>query len=360
MVFEILAINRVIAAIAYGITYTHLIKHAANIAIPKYRGFIVSLIHTCLMLGVFINAINFSVKVKPGMEPFGTEQFGIFYTIIGLILAALFTTESPLRLIQKKNENKALENLADLRTALIEEDDDVVAAFQDLKLMIEEDAHERWWRFYSQSNVFPMILTLILKLSFFLSFNYIINEALANDFYFENGSQDFSSLTLVGVRFVAILVTLATIDFSRKWHMLAIFGVGTCSLILCGLTFAPFEESRGYVYAFCIIFQIFSGIGTGALADIYMAEAFSVTKRPLAISIIVSIELLLQYFVYQFCFDIEMTPYAKSVVYGVTGTFTIIISCFLFLVAPETVGLTLRHTRDACRTMVFKNIKYEF
>jgi hypothetical protein len=309
------------------------------------------------MLGVFINAINFSMKVKPGKEPFGTEQFAIFYTVIGLILAALFTTESPLRLIQKKNPIKALENMADLRTALIEEDDEVVAAFEDLKLMIQEDANERWWRFYSQSNIFPMILTLILKISFFLTFNYIINEALADDFYFENESHDFSSLTLTGVRFIVILVTLATIDYSRRWHMLGIFGAGTCSLLLCGLTFAPFEESRPYVYALCIIFQIFSAIGTGTLADIFMAEAFSVTKRPLSISIIVSIELLLQYLIYQFCFAIEMTLFEKSFVYGVTGTLLIIISCFLFLVAPETARMTLRETRDACRTMIFTSIK---
>lgn len=333
---------------AFGICYTHLIKHAANIAVPQYRGSIVSLIHFSLILGGFINAINFIpfINAEIAERIKGTEYFGIVYSAVGVVLAVLFTTESPLRLIMKNEENKALEAMSDLRTGTPEEDEEVIAAFHELKVMLQEEEEEKWWQIFSSCNLFPLFFVFALKLSFFLSFNFLINEVLADDLFLQTEINDFSSLLLLGVRLFGVCFVIFTIDKKRRWHIIGIVGAAISCLVLCGLSFTPSDETHTATFIFCVIFEFSSGIGIGVLGDVYAAEVFSTTRRPFSISVIVGIEFILQYVAYEIGTRTEMTDEVKTGIYGVSGILLVFIASFSFFFAPETSKLSLRNSRD--------------
>lgn len=294
---------------------------------------------------------NFQIIIIAAEEMVGTEFYGIIYTAVGVILAILFTTESPLRLIQKGRENKALEAMSDLRTGIPEEDDEVIAAFHELKVMLEEEKNQQWWEIFHRNNMFPLIFVFALKLSFFLSFNFLINEVLADDFHLQSDKYDFSSLFLIGMRLIGIVIVMFTIDKKRRWHVIGIIGSAVSALILCGLVFAPYDEVRPAVYVFTTLFEISSGIGIGVLGEVYASEVFSTTRRPLSISLVVAVESILQYAVYEFGTGLEITSELKSIVYGISGVLLALIASFTLFFAPETAKLSLRDSRDVSKDL---------
>lgn len=333
--------------IAFGMVYTILIKHAADVAHPKTRGFIVGLIHSSIVLGILINALSFLNK-----DAFLVSGVcGVVFTSLGILSIFLLMVESPVDLIKRKKSEEALKVIAHLRK-MSEDDNEVLETFEEFKEMIKEDKNENWWNFVSKKNFFPILPAFLLKVSYVLSYNYTFNcLIMPDDFSYNQWSRtNNASIVVASVRMIGVTIGLFTIDMSRIRHFYAISFTGFLALILSGLAY--FTTPDVYLSSapiLAVIFLIFSGISLGVLPDVYASEIFSNTKKPMTFFFLVTVEFGSQFLIFSVNKSVDMTIGTKAFHYGITGLMLLGIGIKLFLLAPETAKMSLRESKNMFR-----------
>lgn len=339
---------RIIAGLSHGIVYPTLLIHASEVAIPRMRGMVVSLVNFCIIVGVFnLSSSIMPVHVTKSHEIDPTRTIGLnglICIVTGILLAIFFNRESPVFLIRKYRDQEAVNIMVRLRSES-HETVDISRDFNEFKVMVMEDSKSNL-NIFDRNNRWPLLVVMMMKIIFVASFNMPLNlimlEAVETELY--DGVNDISGMCLSGTRWIVMLGMLFVIDFKRtKFYMISAGCSGFIVLLLLYVIESSgggFDEST-IIAILAFIFQAFSGIAVGSLADVYATEAFDTKKKPMSIAFVSIIEFLLQIFMVStfFYYEIQL-----KLLMGVTGVAMLV--GFLFYVVPDTSKMSLRNARN--------------
>ena len=297
-----------------------------------------TLIHTSLLTGIFmISLINqqvYSVRTIDVSSEVIIGVIGVIVVPIGTLLAFFYLLESPVYLIKNQREDEALEVLIRLRNKK-KENQEIRDEFNELKQMVDEDEQNQ--KKFDSKHMKQFIVIVLLKLSFVATFNLPINflfiSSVGTDFY--NGV----------LRMGVCLVTMFFVDINKKQILIASAGLSGIVLFSSVSSFVSTDKYNDSLAAVVIalMFQLFTGLGIGSLADIYSTEAFNTNKKPQCIAFATSIEYIVQIILVYCTFSYKISPYVILV-----PSFLMLIgtSFVVWYFIPDTKHMSLREARN--------------
>lgn len=297
-----LLVGRIFAGLSHGICYVTVLIHAGEIAAPKLRGMIVSLVHLSLFVGVFITSSTNLQKIDLG-NYFGHLEFNrllgiiaIVFTLFGAVLMYFFHVESPMFYICKQKSQKAQDVMLILRNET-EISDETRNDFEQLHRLVTEDLADGEG-VLDTTNLRSLTSMICLKLAFICTFSMPVNIKLLRISSIVLGvdSIDPSALILSSARLVTLLVTMMFLDSCRR--ILASVSATVLTLLMLTLTISTVIDALGSNTSVMIIlaylFQISSAIGIGLHVDVYSTECYSSIKKPESIAHSVAVECVVQ------------------------------------------------------------------
>lgn len=339
---------RILAGFTHGLVYPIIIIQCSEIAMPNIRGASLALIHICIILGLFVVSM-FELMKTDIREEFANVNFllGLMALICGLISATpnYFTKVSPVQYLVEKKEAKALKVMLFLN-AESRETNSIRNEFNELRAMVEEDETSSY-KMLADGNLSPLILVLLMKIAYVLSFNLLLNlsrYSSTNMFVVQRTSQDFVILAAFFIRLSTSLITLCSIDaLGRRKLFLISSGGASLTLFVFGIFGAAYWNSTANG-TLLIIFEIFCGLGVGITADVYSGEAFGTFKKGKSIAFVTTIEYFLQICIILIAVPITRTT--VSITSFVCSIFMLAITVYLYFMLPETAKKSIRQTRN--------------
>lgn len=311
------------------------------------RGMLVSTLNYLIFTSVFLCG-SLTLPVDEDFEAF--QWFGIttiIFCIMSFIFIPIFTRESPVALIKQKKYNEALSLMIRVRCES-NETWTIRNEFNELKAMVEEDEQSSSGIF-DEGNLRPLMFITLLKIGFVLSFNYGLNMIRLNYSTVYIGEETNSTvMVLMGIRMVAGLITLFTIDSKgRKPHFYFAFGGSSILLIVMAVVaaFDPTDVSWP-LEILQILYEIAGGIGMGMISDVYSSEAFNTTKKPKSIFFSSSVEFFLQAVIIAVTFNVTLSSTYSWIYLTASGVLLLAITAFLFKKLPETAKMSIRQSRN--------------
>ena len=347
-------IARVLAGLSYGIVYITLIVHGGEVAVPKLRGFAITMIHFCLFVGILISSTTihqvYSIRTHYYEPNTIVGIIGIIITIQAILLQLFISRESPIFLIQRGREQEALDVMIRLRSES-QENWTIRNEFDETKRMLFEDAQSNS-NIFGGKNLKPLLLVLLLKVSFVVSFNMPLNLIwLENtELKFYDGITDTSGIYLSSIRMLLIAASVYYVDGRKKKLMITSTSVSGFILIVVAIFYNRFDDFFGSsaLITMAFLFQFFVGTGIGLIGDIYSSEAFNTTKKPLSVAFTSTIEFLLQIFLIAMYFYLDETNFEFLAI----SCFTmLLISGIITYYLPDTSNTSLREARNMFRTL---------
>lgn len=351
---EGIIVARLIAGAAHGVIYVVLLEHAAENAEQRNRGCLISSLNLMLMTGTFLFAVfRYSLTIN------ATITVDRLVGIIGLLLSALaalmatfFTYESVPYLLRIGNDRKALHNMMRLRTESVETMK-VHQDLQEMRLMVSEDKLESR-NILTKSNCQPLMLMTAIKMMAFCGNNWLLNiiQIRIVAFILLPASVDLAPIILTVVRFVMSFVATFVADLMPRKLMLAISGASTgLVLLVMGILEVSVTQRTGAgAYAllvFCVLLQVTVAFGIDPLQHILMSEAFSLRKKTWSITSISVLENTTHILAIIIFMNSGVTTDVMIAIPFVAAVVIAVLTPILYFTMPETVGMTLRETRDA-------------
>ena len=335
--------SRILGGLSHGIAYLTVLIHGCEIAKGHLRGYVMTLIHSSLLVGVYMLSLindqiyrNLSYDVSPDVV---IGIIGVVVVPIGMILAFFFTLESPVYLIQNQREDEALAVLIRLRNRKME-NQEIRAEFNELKQMIDEDAQNQ--KTFDRNHVKQLLIIILLKLSFVASFNLPINFLFMSTV----GADFYNALLRMALCFLSMFY----VDINKKQTLIASVGFSGVVLISSTVAFVASDNFKGSLAAVLIalLFQVSAGKGIGSLADIYSTEVFNTYKKPTYIAIATSIEYIVQISLVCSVLYYDISFYAISPYAILIPSFIIMLgtSFVVWYFVPDTNGMSLREARN--------------
>ncbi|CAO1322581.1 unnamed protein product [Diamesa serratosioi] len=339
-------IGRLLAGFSHGISYITVLIHGCEVVVPKIRGYVLTTIHLCLLVGIFISAT--SILHYQSTSLFDTNQHlgtnGLIFVSVGLVLGAFLSRESPVFFLQQKREQEAIEMMIRLRSESTE-NQVIRNEFNELKIMLTEDAQSNG-KIFGLTNRNSLFLIVLLRISFVISFNLPLNMIWleSGERQFEESMTDPSGIILSGLRFIVTLVVMFAVDSRKKMLVITSTGLLGALFLLMAILYkfpADVVGSMGIMFM-AILFQFFGGLGIGSIGDIYSSEAFNTTKKPASIAFTTSIEFLLQLLLIFIKLNINISYFTMMTIFCII---MFLICNILVFFLPETGNMSLREAR---------------
>lgn len=342
-----ISFGRVLGGISHGIVYIIVLIHASEVSIPKLRGYNISVINLCMIVGVLMTSCNISEIYKTrSYEIDPTRMLGISGIVcitIGIMLGLFLNRESPVYLLRKYQEREALNLLVRLRSEL-HETISIKREFDELTLMVKEDSR---CNMNITNYCYPFVIEIILKTIFVSTFNMPLNTYFLElaKIHFYDGEVDRTGIYLLSARLTSILIFMFLIDFNRiKLFILSCFGSG---IILLFLSFDKVTDDSLYSVIIPISFQLFAGIAISNISDIYAVDSVNTRFKPIFICITSIYETVLQIILTVSYFYFKITIHNLLTIFGIIMLFGLFAYpfCFKYTLLPDTSGLNLRQAR---------------
>lgn len=350
---EAIIVARLLAGTAHGVLYVVLLEHAAENAEQNNRGYLISSLNLSLSTGAFVFAVfRYSLPITAAITVDRIVGIiGLLLSALAALLATCLTFESVPYLLRTGNDTKALINMMRLRT----ESSETMKVHQDLqemKLMVNEDMLENR-NILTKSNWRPLMFMTAIKVMAFCGNNWLLNTIQVRivAFVLFPASEHLAPFILTGVRFVMSFVVTLVADLMPRKLMLAISGAATgVVLLVMGILEASVTQRTGagayILLVFCVLHQLTIAFGIDPLQHILMSEAFSLTKKSWSITSISVLEHLMQIIAISIFMNIEVTSAVMIAIPFVAAVLIAVLTLILYFTMPETVGMTLRETRD--------------
>lgn len=322
---------RFIGGIGHGLCYVAAIQYLGEISDDNIRGRFGTLLHLFLLKGGIIStplAINL---MSFGMDANRFLGINIVqFSLSAILLIFLFYKESPVTLIAAGKDESALKMLMILK-GKDEETDEITKSFNDAKAMVLED-RKKDSGIFTDGNVRPLLIVILLRLSFVLSFNFVLKQLHFH--YLHEASPDFNYNFISNtLHTLTTVIVLFTIDSGKRLHFL-FSAVGTSlTLIFVGMAFA-FDLNFIFKIILFLSFEIFSAIGLGLTAHIYSAEAFCLSKQTRSIAFTAIVENITQ--IALIFFPPQHSSSFDLIFIITSGSCLLLIAIYLYFELPET------------------------
>ncbi|KAJ6635935.1 Solute carrier family 2, facilitated glucose transporter member 5 [Pseudolycoriella hygida] len=352
--YAVIVICRLLTSVGYGAAFIAVITHAGENASRNMRGIIVSTINCMLFVGIFIS-LHVTGAV-PVYADFSSERILAIITLIFIVASVICTITATIEtvpyLLRKNRTVDALENMKNLRGVAIESPQ-LKSEMDELKLMIIQDKEDNR-NVFANGNVKPLLLILSIRLMAALTNNYSINlicVAFGERVLYHH---QYAPLMIIAPRVATSALQIFYADFfARKVQLIVSATLAGLFLVVFGVLFNTLNITwmeRYYIPCiFAMYFQFFCGMGIQQMADVYLSEAFSTSKKPWSLSSIILIEHSFQIFMTGMAF-VPISRGGLNALIFATGILVILITVVLMFVMPETKGKTLKQTRDLFRS----------
>lgn len=232
--YYLVLISRIFSGFAHGYAYLTAIVHGSEIVNQKMRGMIISSLQLCIITSALLTPTFSATMVEESFEAFQwLGILGIIYAIMGLIFAILMTKESPVMLMREKKFDQAMSIMIKVRNETTETWT-IKNEFNELKAMVEEDM-ETSKSIFKDGNKRPLMLIILLKVAFVISFNYGVNivRLKYTSIFVSQEGYNFSALIYLTIRVCTFVFTMFSIEYyGRKTHMVASHAGKRFNLIL--------------------------------------------------------------------------------------------------------------------------------
>jgi hypothetical protein len=268
--------------------------------------------------------------------------FNLVFSLLAIAMTVIFYKESPLTLIRRNREDEALKVMLLLRSEA-EETPEIAETLDEFRAMVAEEKYLNEGIF-REGNTKPLMIVLLLKLAFVLTFNYAMKTVhfdLTKDAAFNY------NFILNLVHTFTVVFVLFTIDKGRHIHfMISGFGTSLILIVFGGLRAKTLAHTDLLIFLMFVAFELFSASGIGLTAVTYSTEAFCSPKKPTSIAFTGVVES---------CLQILFVIWAENVVYSnvfdvvlllFSGSILGLISVFLLRKLPETSNISLRSARN--------------
>lgn len=340
-------IARFIAGIGHGFAYVAVCQHFGEISIDTQRGRIGTSLHLFMLKGGIIsgNVIINYFSVDSRMDP--NRFLGIcclFLCCFAILATLTLYKESIVTLIQSSTREDAIKTMM-LLQGQFEETAEITDTYNELKMMVSEDKLKSA-DIFSEGNLKPLIMVLLLRMSFVLSFNFAIKYIHFTLVHDSKPLFDYTFILNFAHTFVVVVV-LFTIDrYGRRAHILLSAGATSVVFIIFGCLQAFYSVSALLIFIMLTLFELFSAIGLGLTAHIYSTEAFVTTKKPGSISFTSIIEHCLQ-IMFVVWVQIVTDAYLLCIILLlISGIVLGFITIYFDRHLPETKNLSIREARN--------------
>ncbi|XP_017080306.1 uncharacterized protein LOC108114063 [Drosophila eugracilis] len=331
---------RYLDGLANGLVFVPALSTVGEIAVSEIRGLLASSVEQLSSnTGILMQLIYTAVwQVDWNVVIVADQVHGVLSIIYGVIALALSLTvcvESPVHLLMRSNEQRAIVALRHLQRPYMVTSETLLR-LDEHKLYVA--ANREMCLKESLQKGFPSLLKLLaLRLLGILSLNYIICSGL-----YETASQFMSSfhawiyvvfgvLRWCGCFFVVLLMDTTG---RKKPTLFGTFSTGAFAIAYANL----FGRTPHMITALVMFFslQFFAGLGQCASA-VYLTEAFPLGIKPHLVAVVYTVELITR---------LLLCSFAPSIV-GITAYFHVLgtLSMVLFLLGifclPETRLITL-------------------
>lgn len=346
-------VARLLAGGAHGVLYLVLLGHAAENAEQNNRGYLISSLNLSLMTGAFFFAVfHYTIPLPSAITVDRLVGIiGLVLSAVAALLATFYTVESVPYLLRSGNDTKALHNIMRLRTESVETMK-VHQDLQEMKLMVSEDMLETR-NIFTKNNWRPLLFMSAIKVMAFCGNNWVLNiiQIQIIAFVLFPTSAHLAPLILTAVRFLMTMVMTYVADLMPRKLMLTISGASTgFVLLVTGILEVTVTQRTGagaYVLlAFCVLHQLTVAFGIDPLQHILVSEAFSLTKKTWSITAISALENTLHILALAIFMNVGLTSDVMIAIPFIAAVIVAVMTPILYFTMPETVGMTLRQTRD--------------
>lgn len=344
--FYVVIFTRFFAGIAHGWTYVTVISHISENTSDTRRGFVAGCNNFFFISGIVLTASISNSFPRTGIDPLRFLAIVmLLFSALAILLTILMYKESPLVLIQGGEDLKAVNTLTYLRgvsfeTLQIQED------YNELKVMTIED-NKTTSGLFIEGNLRPLLITLLLKFAFVLSFNYPINMIRFPTSYLAETHGFYGFLFYFFPRLIVALIVVFSIEISRRLHMLTSAAGTSILLVVMGIIkIVNFDNAKDIDLIIIIIYEIIATFGLSIATNVYDAEAFSTPKKMKSIAFTSIIENFIQIILILFAAYMDHTKIYNITVLMSCGFLLAIATICLYITLPETKNLSIRQTRS--------------
>lgn len=201
------------------------------------------------------------------------------------------------------------------------------------------------------SNLRPLMLTLLLKIAFVLSFNSTLNVIRLNVGF----ASDFVLVWSILPRLLIGFIVMYTIEHGRRIHLMTSSLLTAFTIIILSIL-KLFQLQYNLIdLILFIVFEISISIGIGAVVNVYDAEAFRTIKKVKSIAFTSIIEqilqiifILLNIYIFNDTTKVISMKYSEEIFLLSSAVLLIVISIYMFYHQrlPETKSVSIRRTRN--------------
>ncbi|XP_055591360.1 facilitated trehalose transporter Tret1-like [Uranotaenia lowii] len=355
------AVARVLIGFGHGVAFLVLPIHASEIVINRQRGANVASISNSVIVGALIFGIISPMEMYNfGMNPLRLIGIvGIVLTGFGGLLSIFIFYESPVFLMKRGRDDKAIKAMMKLRTESVETWE-LRNDFDELKAMIsEEEQHSK--SIFSDGNLRPLIVLALAKVATVLSFNMALNvvRILILSTLFLTTTYNTSAMIISGVRVVVTFIAMLTVDrFGRK--MSFTFSSLTSGILLTVLgVFFLISQSihRDVAIGMVLAYEVLASLGLTFIPDVYLSEAFPLIKKSASIGVIQTVENICQ-LIFVCIMHLGVRVYIGDVLVG-CGAPLLALSVVFFLLLPETARMSLRQSSAEFSKQGMNHLNYK-
>ncbi|XP_058463133.1 facilitated trehalose transporter Tret1-like [Malaya genurostris] len=344
------AIARVLFGLAHGVAYFVVMIHGGEVSTKERRGFNISMVNVCLMIGVLTYGLispmtNHNYTIDPNRL---SGILALICTAMGAGFGQLLSVESPVYLIQQKRDDEAIRTMTKLRgepneTLEIRKD------YTEFKTMLQEDG-ETSRKIHRDGNYRPLILLSLCKTAAVLTFNMALNSVrlIILDELLSSTNHSMSGLVIMTIRVIfGCVFSLFIVRYSQKYPMALSTLTSGMILAIMGLLYLVLDHVNQYVAVIVmIIYEVVASCGLTAIPDLYSSEAFNTKKKAMSLVSVQAHEYSthMSIIINTFSFDFKSGRYHGGVMM-VCGVPLLLLAAVFYHWLPETTGMTIRESQ---------------
>ncbi|XP_058053391.1 uncharacterized protein LOC131205342 [Anopheles bellator] len=343
-----ITVARCLAGLAHGLALPLVLVHGGEILLKELRGVIMAAVNFCMVCGVLLGAVLFTVDTEPLDAYRLIGIVGLCYMLTAALLNYFVCYESPVFLVQRKCDADAIRSMMKLRNES-SETWQIRNELTEIKTMLSEDELTST-SIFRDGNLRPLVLLAMAKVASVLSFNYAVNSIKVRTIDRELDADSFSIATVVllSIRSCIGLAGIFAVDLVGRRALIVVSCVSTAiAMIAMAIAYLATDQLLTVVgMAIFFACEVGASLGLTFVPDVLCSEAFNTRKKSLSIVAVQALEQVLHVIIFAITFDWNFTNQAR---YGgtllVAGIPMLVVAYALYRKLPETTKMSIRQAR---------------
>ncbi|XP_052872916.1 uncharacterized protein LOC128278269 [Anopheles cruzii] len=343
-----ITVVRCLAGLAHGLALPLVLIHGGEILLKELRGVIMAAVNFCMVCGVLLGAVLYTVDTEPLDAHRLIGIVGLCYMLMAVFLNYFVCYESPVFLVQRKRDADAIQSMMKLRNES-SETWEIRNELTEIKAMLAED-EQTSTSIFRDGNLRPLVLLGMAKVASVLSFNYAVNsiKLYVIDVALKSDSYSIATVVLLSIRSLIGLAGIFAVDLVGRRALVLVSCVSTAlAMIAMAIAYLATDHLSADVgMAIFFACEVGASLGITFVPDVLCSEAFNTRKKALSIVAVQALEQVLHVIIFAITFDWNFRDQDR---YGgtllVAGLPMLVVAYALYRKLPETTKMSIRQAR---------------